>query len=302
MRRLIFFLAALCAYSFGQAAQAGTIQRETMVSRVLGRDMRFLVYLPNGYSASKQRYPVLYLLHGAGGDENVWITQGQIETRADALIASGAIPPTVIVMPGCTACWWIDGGKDKAETAFWNELVPTVAKDFRTIESREGRLVAGLSAGGYGAVRFALKYPDRFAAAAALSPAVYSETPPQMSAARRQPAFLNAAGGFDQSMWTARNYPSLLGAYFAQPLRTPLFLVSGDSDRLGIAYETALLFKRMFEKQPELTELRIVDGGHGWAVWGNAMDEALRYIFRFAARPQTLVVANKVQGVPSHAP
>jgi enterochelin esterase-like enzyme len=228
---------------------------------------------------------VLYLLHGAGGDENSWVDRGHITETADTLIRNGGIPPTLIVMPGCPACWWTDGAKDKAETAFWSELIAAVAKRYRTIETRDGRLVAGLSAGGYGAVRFALKYPDQIVAAAAFSPAIYATTPPAASSARSQPPFLGPDGQFSQDAWNARNYPSLTDHYFSQPYRVPMYLVSGDGDSFGIAFETALLFKTMFEQQPKLTELRIVDGDHNWSVWASAVGDAMKYMFRFASPP-----------------
>jgi enterochelin esterase-like enzyme len=268
-----------------QLAWGGELRTERYDSKVLGRAVNFVVYVPDGYAASRLSYPVLYLLHGAGGDENSWVERGHIKDKADALIASGEIPPSLIVMPGCRGCWWVDGFKEKAETWFWSELVPKVAEHYRTIEARDGRLVAGLSAGGYGSVRFALKYPDRIAAAAAFSPAVYSTTPPAASAARSQPAFLGADGQFNQPMWAANNYPELIDRYFAQSLRVPLYLVSGDNDSFGLAFETALLFKSIYEHQPEYTELRIVDGDHTWSVWSSAVVDALKYLYRFSARP-----------------
>ena len=264
---------------------AGELRREVLDSKSLGREMAFLVYVPDGYENGGQHYPVLYLLHGAGDNEAAWADKGLVREKADQLIESGVIPPTLIVMPGCPGCWWIDGPKEKAETAFWSDLVPTVEKRFRTIERRQGRLLAGLSAGGYGVIRFLMRYPERIAAAAAFSPAVYSEAPPAASAARSQLAFADQDGKFSQSAWEQRNYPALIDQYFNQPTRVPLFLASGDNDRFGAAFESALLFKRMIARQPVLTELRIVDGGHNWAVWAAVIDEAMRYMFRFASRP-----------------
>jgi enterochelin esterase-like enzyme len=284
--KIIGALIVLATFAVFGPVSASEVHRETLASAALARDMPFNVYIPDGYQSGVERYPVLYLLHGAGGDENAWVERGNIQERADKLIASHAIPPTLIVMPGCRACWWIDGAKDKAETAFWSELVPTVAKRFRTIESRSGMLIAGLSAGGYGAIRFAMKYPDRIAAAAAFSPAVYAVTPPTASSARRQPPFLGADGQFNQAMWNALNYPRLIDAYFGQKFRVPFYLVSADGDRFGIAFETALLFKRLFDNQPDIVELRIVDGDHSWKVWANALDDAMKYLYRSAARPQ----------------
>jgi enterochelin esterase-like enzyme len=285
-RRLAGFVLALFSALLAHAAFASEVRRETVPSASLGQDLAFLVYVPDGYAESAESYPVLYLLHGIGDNEKTWMERAAIQAKADKLIATGVMPRALIVMPGCPRCWWTDSATYKPETAFWADLVPAVTSRYRTLDRREGRVIAGLSAGGYGAVRFALKYPDRFAAAAAFSPAIYSEAPPLASAARNSAPFLGADGQFSQTAWTEQNYPRLIGRYFDQPKRVPLYLVSGDNDRLGIAYETALCFKRMFEKQPDLVELRVVDGDHSWAVWSNAVDDAMAYLFRFTERPQ----------------
>ena len=285
-RQLAGCFVVLFAMIAASAAFASEIHRETVASRSLGQDMPFLVYVPDGYVESTENYPVLYLLHGIGDNEKTWTERAGLQAKADKLIATGVIPRALIVMPGCSRCWWTDSGKEKAETAFWSDLVPAVTSRYRTIDRREGRVIAGLSAGGYGALHLALKYPDRFAAAAAFSPAIYADTPPAASAARTSGAFLGTDGQFNLAVWTEQNYPRLLGRYFEQPKRVPLYLVSGDNDRLGIAFEAALCFKRLFEKQPELVELRVVDGDHSWAVWSNAVDDAMAYLFRFTDRPQ----------------
>lgn len=289
---------------------AGEIRRESLPSRHLGQELPFLVYVPDGYALSGETYPVLYLLHGFGDNEKAWAERAAIQARADRLIASGAIPPALIVMPGCAKCWWCDGGQDsgsafKAESAFWSELVPAVASRYRTIESREGRVIAGFSAGGYGALRFALKYPDRLAAAGAFSPAIYADSPPPASAARNQSPFIGKDGQFNQAAWSEQNYPRLMGGYFEQSRRVPMYLVASDNDRLGIAFETVLFFKRIFEKQPDLVELRVVDGGHSWSAWSGALDEVIAYLFRFAAKPGASarpVLGGFAQGAQNHPP
>lgn len=287
MGRALLLAAALfiSSVSHVETSQAGELQRHTVYSPRLAREMAYLVYLPDGYDTSGQFYPVLYLLHGAGDSESSWADKGLIREKADQLIENGSIPPTLIVMPGCTQCWWIDSSTTKSESAFWDDLVPEIEKRFRAIKNRQGRLLAGLSAGGYGVVRFVMRYPDRIAAAAAFSPAIYAEAPPFASNARLHPAFKDDKGQFSRLLWTQNNYPSLISGYFAQSHRVPLFLAAGDNDRLGAAFETALLFKRMIEHQPIKVELRIVDGGHNWAVWTTVIDEAMRYMFHFSSRP-----------------
>ena len=281
------------------AGADGLIRREEHASQALGRALPFMVYLPDGYERGDLRYPVLYLLHGAGGDESSWAKDGAIQATADRLMASGAIPPAIIVMPGCRTCWWVDGAVDKAETAFWTELVPTIAQRYRTIEGRKGRVVAGLSAGGYGAVRFAMRYPERIAAVAALSPAVYAETPPQISSARSQPPFLRPDGSFDAAAWKSKNYPAVIDAYCSQKQRVAFYLVSGDNDRFGIAFETMTLFQKLYKHQPDIAELRIVDGDHSWDIWAKSIDNAMRYVFRHVERPMPVVLAGGSPAKPS---
>ena len=256
-----------------------------MPSPALGENLNFVVYVPDGYETSRARYPVLYLLHGAGGDTAEWSNAINIQAVADKMIAAGEIPPALIVMPECRECWWVDSPRANIETAFWADFVPGIARRFRTIEAREGRAIAGYSAGGFGAVRFALKYPDKFAAVAAFSPAVYADVPPAQSMARAQLPFKLASGGFNVAMWKARNYPALMDGYTRQANRVPMFLVSGDHDKLGIAFETALLFKTMFELQGDIVEFRVVDGGHSTEIAAKALPDALKYVARFLKKP-----------------
>lgn len=284
MRLNIGWVVTLLCLLFSQTLWAGELTHHTLASAALKRDLGYVVYLPDDYQTDGQRYPVLYLLHGAGSDETSWVEGAHIKSRIDRLIARGVIPPTIVVAPGCPTCWWIDGAKDKAETAFWTELVPFIDRTYRTIPGKDGRLLVGYSAGGYGAVHFAMKYPDRIAAVAALSPAVYADMPPQGSSALTQPPFLDPDGKFNKGRWSANNYPKLSQGYFAQRSRVPFYLVSGDGDNLGITYETALLFKTLFEKQPKLVELRVVDGEHDWNVWSATLDDALRYVYRYTPR------------------
>lgn len=279
MRRVLLTLALLFVAVGAIQASAGTISRGTIPSSALGRDFPYLVYLPDDYEpGGVARYPVLYLLHGASVDETAWTERGNIQEHADRLIRDGRMPPTIIVMPGCVGCWWIDGAKDKAETAFWNDFVPAIESRYRTLGSAHGRILAGFSAGGYGAVRFGLKYPDKVAGVAALSPAIYAVTPPAKSSARRDPPFLRPDGQFNQSLWSAENYPRLAQRYFEQPIRVPFYLLSGNSDEFGIGYEVMQLYRMLSEGQPEQVQMNIVDGHHDWACWAANLDAALIFL------------------------
>ena len=170
------------------------------------------------------------------------------------------------------------------ETAVIHDLLADVARNFRIIETRGGRLVAGLSMGGYAALRFSLKYPDMFAAAALLSPAIYDPVPPENSGARRSEVF--GAPTFDADVWKSLNYPALWDAYLARQMPVPMYVNSGDDDDRFIEVEAMKLYE-LLRRSNQPAELRIVDGGHAWAVWQSTIGDALRYIFRYASAPTT---------------
>lgn len=286
MRRHRRFIVAF-AVSLGLvpvAVNAGEVTRRSFDSQLLGRAYSYSLYLPDGYEKGETRYPVLYLLHGASGNEASWPEGGGVEATADRLIATGEIPPILIVMPGHTNGWWVDGNHEPASRVVLEELIPQVDETLRTIARREGRLVGGLSAGGYGAVNFALDHPELFAAAAALSPAVYSPLPPETSGSRRHPQF-SRNGVFDPDTWRRLGYEARLEGYLAGEVIVPFYLLSGDDDELGIAAYTTVLFERLRSHQADSVELHIVDGGHDWSVWRAALPGALRFLCRAAAGP-----------------
>ena len=262
------------------------ITHETFKSKTLDRDYNYNIYFPENYQTSNKRYPVLYLLHGSGGSEDDWVKSGNVKETADRLIESGAIPPSVIVMPGSKS-WWVDGYNEKAETAFFNDLIPHIDKKWRTIASKEGRLVAGLSAGGYGTVNFVLKRPDMFAAGAALSPASYTPLPPSHSSAWKHATFLKPDGTFDTEKWDELNYTSYIDDYKKQDIKVPLYINSGDHDTFDIAYHAAVLYQSLREHQPELVEFRVVDGDHEWKVWSETLPEAMTYMYKFVDGPKS---------------
>lgn len=265
-------LALLAAITAAPAASASTIAARTFHAAALGRDWPYVVYLPNGYRADGPRYPVLYLLHGNAGDAMDWITQGDLQATADALIARREIAPVVIVMPQGGTDWYVDR-KEKMETAFFDDLLPEIEQHFAVADQRGGRAIGGVSMGGFGALRYALERPDAFCGALLLSPAIYSGDPPPASSARRVGVF--GEHQFDPHVWRALNYPALWSGYFAQPWRLPFFIASGDDD-LVIQAEASLLYTRLREAGNPAA-LRIVDGGHVWPVWRELLPAALKY-------------------------
>ena len=278
LSRLVTVSLVLAA-TFAVPAEAGQVFADQAPSPALGRDVKFTVYVPDGYQdASSANYPVVYLLHGAGGDENEWRTKGGAVETLDGLIKRGLIRPSVVVMPTAgPASWWADGVAEKAGTAIMKDLLPYVESRYKVQKERSGRAIGGLSMGGYGALNLALRYPSQFCAAAVISPAIYDPLPPEASASRRTPQFVRD-GQFDADTWKSLNYASQLDTYKAGEQRVPMWIVSGDHDYLGIAPMSANLFWRMFQIQPKQVELRIVNGDHEWLVFRDALPDALQYV------------------------
>jgi len=262
------------------SVSAGTISQHSMDSKLLGRALNYSLYTPDVYDNSGQRFPVLYLLHGASGNENSWVRGGNIQATADALIASGAIPPMLIVMPGDPNFWWADSHLEESQSALINELIPHIDSTLRTQAKRGGRLIAGYSAGGFGTTNAALKYPHLFAAAAPLSPAVYDPVPPQSSSAVRHEVFLTN-GEFDPERWRSLNWVSVIDSYRNSGIIVPFYINSGDHDRFDIAFFAAKFYQVLREHQPDKVELRIFDGDHDFAAWGGSVGDAMQYMAQF---------------------
>ncbi|AEQ51012.1 alpha/beta hydrolase [Pelagibacterium halotolerans] len=262
-----------------------SVQRLTFESEALGRAFPYTVYLPAGYEDGDLDYSVLYLLHGANGNEQNWVTSGKVVPTLNALIADGEIPPVVVVMPGGGNNWWADGNDEPMQTAFFDDLIPHVEDQYNVITERSGRMIAGLSAGGFGTTNFVLQYPDMFVSAAALSPAVYDPTPPSHSSAHRSVVF-QTDGAFDQEVWDSLNWPSFIEGYLEQDTVVPLYINSGDHDTFDIAYHAAVLYQRLREHQPTNVEYRVVDGDHEWSVWADTIGDAVSYMTGYASWPR----------------
>lgn len=127
------------------------------------------VYLPPGYATSELHYPVVYLLHGGGGDQSDWVTFGSARATFDAAATDGH--PVIAVMPDGRSGQYFDylDGSFLIETYLLRHLVPDIDARYRTIADRSGRAIAGLSNGGYGALHLAAKAPDLFSVAGAMS-------------------------------------------------------------------------------------------------------------------------------------
>ncbi len=267
--------------ALASTAAAGEVRRGLAApSPALGRSIPYALYLPDGYAASGESYPVLYLLHGHGGTELDWLVGGGLTSTMDRLVNEGAVPPMLVVMPGFGDGWYVDnsdpGGLGALATAFLDDLLPEIDRSLRTDARPSRRAVAGLSMGGWGAIRFAMLRPDLFAAAASLSGALVTEA---QAVTPSWAGWFSGAFGqpFDLARFRAAAPQALLAAFAAAPVRPVLFLACGDQDELGLT-ESNLLFFLELARVGVPAELRIGDGGHDWSVWRRDLVPALRFV------------------------
>ena len=160
------------------AVPHGTVARRWYNSTSLGLTRRITIYTPPGYEESKANYPVLYLLHGMGGDEEAWIALGRTAQILDNLVAAGKAKPMIVVMPNGNAVQ--EAAPGESSLGFYKptfqlpktmegsyeksfpEIVNFIDRNYRTVKAKSGRAIAGLSMGGFHSLHISKEYPDMF--------------------------------------------------------------------------------------------------------------------------------------------
>lgn len=154
----------------------GTVAKVWYHSDVMGKDRRMSVYTPAGYDEGTKKYPVLYLLHGMGGDEEAWLCTGRAAQILDNLIAQGKAEPMIVVMPNGNMLHQSAPGEsvegmykpyncgsfDTSTEAQFKDVISYVDSHYRTIKKSSSRAIAGLSMGGFHSYTISLNYPKTF--------------------------------------------------------------------------------------------------------------------------------------------
>jgi putative tributyrin esterase len=271
----VSMLLSMAAAALAQDGRRVEIETIRFKSDLIGQVLPYDVLVPPGYSESNRRYPALYLLHGLFGRYDDWVTRTNLaEYAADYNI--------IIITPEGHDNWYTDSGSvptDKYESYLIRELVPDVDTRFRTIKDRHGRGVAGLSMGGYGALKYGLKYPDLFAFAGSLSGALDASTQTDENPGHAwqilRPS-INAVYGPKGSQTRSANDLLQIARNLTQAQVASLpyiYLDCGTEDGfLGANRNFADIL--LAKKIPH--EYRQLPGGHGWLYWDQQVREVLR--------------------------
>jgi S-formylglutathione hydrolase FrmB len=246
-------------------------------SKLVGRTLPYSVLVPNDYEQTEKqgkRYPVLYLLHGVSGHYDNWFAKTKLtEYARDARI--------IIVTPEGGDGWYVDSAttpNEKFESHIIQELIPDVQKRFRTIEQRSGRAIAGLSMGGYGALKFGVKYPEAFSFVASLSgalrPATATDDELKDSDLLRR-TIEHAFGRRDSETRSQNDLYKLFRELPAEKitLLPYIYFDCGTEDRF-LPYNRAFVDVLLAKKIPH--EYRQVPGNHDWKYWDQQVREVLR--------------------------
>lgn len=191
----------------------GKIELIEYDSKTVGIKRKARVYTPPGYSSEK-KYPVLYLLHGIGGDENEWHRQGTPDVILDNLYAEGKLTPMIVVLPNGRAAKDV-GPRDPIprqspafaafEQDLLDDLIPWIEKSYSVQSNRESRALAGLSMGGGQSLNIGLKNLDTFAWVGGFSSAPNTRRPAELlsdpAAARQKLKLLYVACGDQDSLF-----------------------------------------------------------------------------------------------------
>ena len=162
-------------YYMARSVAHGTVAR-VWAAMPDGRERRMAVYTPAGYERTEEKYPVLYLLHGMGGDEEAWLATGRLAEIMDNLIAEGKAEPMIVVMTnGCTkhvaapgysdeGMWrpYMSGSMDGSFERMFPAIVEWVDENYRTEATQASRAIAGLSMGGFHSLEISKEYPTMF--------------------------------------------------------------------------------------------------------------------------------------------
>lgn len=244
----------------------GAVAERVYWSTTLARFRRMHVYTPPGYDSGQDRYPVLYLLHGAGDSDDSWSTVGRAGMIIDNLIADRKARPMIVVMPAGHTSRDVGnplGAIDELVTDFVSDVMPQIERSYRVLTDRANTAIAGLSMGGLQTLRISLEHLDRFAYIGVFSSGIFR--PPSGPASGPPRPVITT------DEWERRYAARLDDAQVKRGLNLLWFATGKEDFVLPTTQATVALFER-HAFSPVYVES---PGGHTWLSWRD-------YLARFA--------------------
>jgi putative tributyrin esterase len=285
IKRSLFICVILCALALsGLSQQTGTspalaanVTEGKLDGKLMARQMPYRVVLPAAYSAEKEkRFPVIYLLHGLTGHYSNWTDKTKI---AEYALRHSAI----IVTPEGDNGWYSDSvsrPNDKYESYIVKELIPEIDAKYRTIKQRSGRSVVGLSMGGYGGLKFGLKYPELFSLAGSFSGALGAASFSEKNAGAIGKSLDAVFGPADSETRKANDIFAIIRNASPEKIKAFPFLYI-DCGTEDFLIDNNRDFMSLLVEKNVPHEFRQLPGGHTWPYWDQQVQEFLRVSDKF---------------------
>lgn len=284
MKKILTSLLLLISV-LGMAQQGILKESLSLKSPILGKDVKYNIYLPADYEKTNRSYPILYLLHGFGDDETGWVQFGEANIIADKLTQSGEVAPMIIVMPDAGISGYVNSvdGKVKYEDFFIKEFIPFIETNYRVRTQKRYRAVAGLSMGGYGTFIMSTKHPELFAAAAPLSAGIRTDEEVLAIPEDQWNGSYGLRYGKDlkgkdrlNEHYYQNSILKIIETGNADELKKVRYYIDCGDDDFLIKGNMALHALMIDKKIPH--EFRVRDGGHTWTYWRTALPEVLKFV------------------------
>jgi S-formylglutathione hydrolase FrmB len=270
-----------CVLSPTSTASTGRAECNSLPSKVLARDVPYCVLLPPSYDTQKtRRYPILYLLHGLGDNEQMLIHSGGMNLVED-LWEQNQLGEFLIATPAGGASFYINSldGKRRYEDFFLQDFMPGIEKRYRAQAQRKSRGIAGISMGGYGALHIAFRHPQLFGSVGAHSAALIEKMPNISARDSRQIGRLRVLGDafgspFDPAFWN-QNDPGTI-ARTANLAGVKIYFDCGSEDDYGFDGGAESLDKLLSSRHiPH--EFHLYPGGHNWIYFAEHLPALLEF-------------------------
>ena len=258
----------------------GSVAEVHYYSTALKAFRRMHVYTPPGYETNSRKYPVFYLLHGAGDSDDSWSTVGRAGFILDNLLAAKSAKPMIVVMPaGHTRAPGnplTSAPGDPFVNDFVGDVMPYVQKTYRVLTDRANTAIAGLSMGGGQTLNIAMAHPDRFAYIGVYSSGLLGVFPVGGRASGPTRGGAAAPAPSNAAEWEARNAAALSSTSMKKGLK--LFWFSTGKDDFLIKNTVATV--ELFKKHGFTPVYKESAGGHTWLNWRDYLNEFAPQLFQ----------------------
>jgi len=269
------------------ASSAAGVQYGAVQSKALGRELKYAVQLPPSYDRDPQRkYPVLYFLHGMFGNEGEFERRG-IAATVSKLREDGKIGEFIIVAPAGENSFYLNSKNGvRYEDAIVNDLIPHIEKTYRTVGTRSGRAIQGISMGGWGALLLAFRHPEMFSSVTTHSAALFFELPKPTGDDRRAQFMLRLIGNIfgnppDEEFFRSVN-PVFIAETQAAAIRKSglkIYFDCGEQDHYGFQGSNKS-FDEKLTKLGIAHEFHLYPGNHGWEYMRSVADHSYAFLWQ----------------------